>query len=73
MLRAAHLLHVRGWLVTACPMQQGVLSKLSAAKELMAEILSRDKRKAAEREAEKAAAAKDTEKKEEEAGANVAA
>ena len=53
--------------------RQGVLSKLSAAKELMAEILLRDKRKAAEREAEKATAAKDKEKKEEEAGANVAA
>lgn len=53
------------------PAVQGVLSKLSAAKELMAEILSRDKRKAAERDAEKAASAK--EKQEEEAGANVAA
>ncbi len=34
---------------------QGVLSKLSAAKELMNEMYEREKKKAAEREAEKAA------------------
>ena len=46
---------------------QGVLSKLSAAKELMGEIMEREKRKAAEREAGKAAA--DADAKEEEAPA----
>ncbi len=46
---------------------QGVLSKLSAAKELMGEIMEREKRKAAEREAGKAAA--DAEAKKEEAPA----
>ena len=34
------------------PSVQGVLSKLGAAKELMKEILAREKKKAAEREAE---------------------
>ena len=36
---------------------KGILSKLSAAKELMKEFLEREKRKQAEREAEKAAKA----------------
>eukprot|EP00798_Chlamydomonas_sp_ICE-L_P018201 gene18201-24643_t len=43
---------------------KGILSKLSAAKELMAEFLVREKRKQAERDAEKAAkASKSTEEK----------
>jgi hypothetical protein len=41
---------------------QGVLSKLSAAKELMKEMFEREKKKAAEREAEKAKAKEETEK-----------
>lgn len=36
---------------------QSILSKLSAAKELMAEVMAREKKKQAEREAEKAAKA----------------
>ena len=38
-------------------MLQGVLSKLSAAKDLMNEMYAREKKKAAEREAEKKAKA----------------
>ena len=50
--------------------KQGVLSKLSAAKELMGEIMAREKRKQAEREAAKKA---DAEPAKEEAPSNVTA
>lgn len=58
-----------GCLVCCC--KQGVLSKLSAAKELMGEIMEREKRKQAEREAAKAAAGAEASK--EEAPTNVTA
>ena len=51
-------------------LQQGVLSKLSAAKELMGEIMEREKRKQLEREAAKSADAKAAK---EEAPSNVTA
>lgn len=42
---------------------QGILSKLSAAKELFAELAQREKKKMAERDAEKKAAAEAAEAK----------
>jgi hypothetical protein len=43
--------------IASCFLPQGVLSKLSASKELMKEILAREQKKQAEREADKAARA----------------
>ena len=53
--------------MVAC--MQGILSKLSAAKELLAELASREKKKMAEREAEKKAMAEAEEKKKQTADA----